>query len=96
MAVAQTIERKLTEAFAPEELEVIDESHLHASHAGHREGGQTHFRVKIVSDRFLGKSRLERHRMVNALLADEIAGGIHALAIRASAPGEQDRVSPRP
>jgi len=82
------ITRKLTEAFTPADLEVIDESHDHAGHAGHRPEGQTHFRVYIVADAFRGKSRLERHRMINAALADELAGDIHALAIHATAPGE--------
>lgn len=87
-ALAQAIERKLARALAPQALEVIDESHLHVGHAGYREGGQTHFRIKIVSDRFTGKTRLERHRMINELLGPELAAGIHALAIRATAPGE--------
>lgn len=88
MTVARTIEQKLTAAFEPEQLEVIDESHLHAGHAGHRPGGETHYRVRITSPRFAGKTRLERHRMVNAVLADELSGGVHALAIAAAAPGE--------
>lgn len=82
------IAEKLTAAFAPGALDVIDESELHHGHAGWREGGETHFRVKIVSEAFTGKSRVERHRMVNALLADELAGGLHALAVSAKAPGE--------
>ena len=60
----EEMEEKLTKAFAPERLEVIDESHLHAGHAGARPGGETHFRVYIVSDAFRGKSRLERHRIL--------------------------------
>ena len=68
--------------------DVADESHLHAGHAGHRPGGETHYRVYIVSEAFKGKSRIDRHRMVNQVLADELAGGIHALAIQAGAPGE--------
>ena len=74
--------------FAPARLDVVDESHQHAGHAGHRPGGETHYRVYIVSDAFKGKSRIERHRMVNEALASELAGGIHALAIHARAPGE--------
>ena len=85
-AIAERITRKLTEAFAPQELEVIDESHQHHGHGGWREGGETHFRVNIVSDAFAGKSRLDRHRMVNAALADELAERVHALAIAARAP----------
>jgi BolA family transcriptional regulator, general stress-responsive regulator len=88
MATRNLIEEKLTQAFAPQSLDVADESHLHAGHAGHRPGGETHFRVYIVSDAFRGKSRLERHRMINGALSDELAGGVHALAIHATAPGE--------
>lgn len=82
------ITTKLIAAFAPESVRVEDESHLHEGHAGHRPGGETHFRVYIVSDAFRGKSRLERHRMINAALASELSGGVHALAIHAAAPGE--------
>jgi BolA protein len=88
MATRDLITNKLTKAFAPQSLDVIDESHQHVGHAGHRPGGETHFRVTIVSDAFRGKSRVERHRMINATLAAELAGGVHALAIHASAPGE--------
>ena len=82
------ITNKLREAFSPESLEVSDESHLHEGHAGHRPGGETHFRVYIVSAAFEGKSRIERHRMINSTLAAELKGGVHALAIKAQAPGE--------
>ena len=88
MTTKDIITEKLTEAFAPERLEVIDESHRHAGHGGARPGGETHYSVYIVSPAFQGKSRIERHRMVNATLASELAGGVHALAIRAAAPGE--------
>ncbi|CAH1657562.1 Cell division protein BolA [Hyphomicrobiales bacterium] len=87
-AIAERITRKLTEAFAPQELKVIDESHQHQGHGGWREGGETHFRVHIVSQAFAGKSRLERHRLVNDALAQELADRVHALAIAAKAPGE--------
>lgn len=87
-AIAERITRKLTEAFAPQELKVIDESHQHQGHGGWREGGETHFRVNIVSEAFSGKSRLERHRLVNTALAQELADRVHALAIAAKAPGE--------
>ena len=86
--VQHTITNKLREAFTPESLDVIDESHLHEGHAGHRPGGETHFRIYIVSDAFRGKSRLLRHRMINATLSSELAGSVHALAIHAQAPGE--------
>ena len=88
MTTQQTITNKLREAFFPESLEVRDESHLHEGHAGHRPGGETHFRVYIVSQAFKGKSRVERHRMINATLSGELAGSVHALAIHAQAPGE--------
>lgn len=86
------IETKLAAAFAPELLQVIDESHEHAGHfvheggAGH--GGGTHFRVRMVSAAFAGKTRVQRHRAINEVLADEFAGGVHALALDARAPGE--------
>ena len=83
MSTRDTIINKLREAFLPESLDVTDESHLHEGHAGHRPGGETHFRVYIV-----GKSRIERHRMVNATLEAELKGSVHALAIKAQAPGE--------
>ena len=88
MSVQEIITRKLTEAFTPDSVRVVDESDHHVGHAGHREGGETHFRVYIVSQAFKGKSRLERHRMINQALTDELAGGVHALAIHAAAPGE--------
>jgi BolA protein len=88
MATRDVITNKLREAFLPESLEVSDESHLHEGHAGHRPGGETHFRVYIVSQAFRGKSRIERHRMINATLAGELADTVHALAIHAQAPGE--------
>jgi len=82
------ITEKLTEAFAPARLDVADESHQHEGHAGARPGGETHFRVTIVAEAFRGRSRLDRHRMVNAALAEELKSGVHALAIHASAPGD--------
>jgi BolA protein len=86
--VADIITEKLTAAFAPASLRVVDESHQHQGHAGHRQGGETHYRLYIVSDAFRGKSRIDRHRMINHTLAGELASGVHALAIHASAPGE--------
>jgi BolA protein len=88
MTTRDVIMEKLTAAFAPVRLDVIDESHRHAGHAGSRPGGETHYRVHIVSEAFRGKTRIERHRLVNTALADELAGGVHALAIHAGAPGE--------
>jgi BolA protein len=89
--VKSRIEEKLTEAFHPESLNVVDESHLHAGHSGARPGGETHFRVSVVSKSFAGKSRVERHRMVNVVLAEELADRVHALAVHPSAPGEGGR-----
>ena len=88
MTMRETIINKLSEAFSPESIEVQDESHLHAGHAGQRPGGESHFRLYIVSDAFKGKSSVERHRMINATLAGELAGSVHALALHAKAPGE--------
>ncbi len=88
MRTVDRLTKKLTEAFTPESLNVADESHQHEGHAGARPGGQSHFRVYIVSAAFKGKTRIERHRMINAALAEDLAGGVHALAIHATAPGE--------
>ena len=88
MSTKDAIINKLHEAFMPESLDVTDESHLHEGHAGHRPGGETHFRVYIVSPSFEGKSRIERHRMINTALAAELEGPVHALAIKAHGPGE--------
>ncbi len=88
MQTKDVITRKLTETFAPESLKVVDESDQHKGHAGHRPEGETHFRVYIVAEAFQGKSRIDRHRMINSALAAELAAGVHALAIHAKAPGE--------
>ncbi len=88
MSMAERIEAKLRESFAPERLEIVDESHKHEGHAGWREGGETHFHVTVISEAFAGQSRLERQRAVYAALADQLAGGVHALQITARAPGE--------
>lgn len=79
----------LSEALAPTRLEVIDESHLHAGHSGSRAGGETHFRVRITAAAFDGRSRLERHRTINTLLAGPLRDGVHALAIEARGATEQ-------
>jgi BolA protein len=89
MRTVDLITKKLSEAFTPQSLKVLDESHQHEGHAGHRPGGQTHYRVYIVSEAFKGKTRLERHRMINQLLSAELAGSVHALAIHAAAPDEE-------
>ncbi|WP_378948199.1 BolA family protein [Mesorhizobium sp. ANAO-SY3R2] len=99
MSIHATIETKLNQAFSPERLLVINESHLHAGHhhveSGHHvtfDGtGETHFRIRIVSPAFAGMSRIDRHRAVNDALAAELKAGLHALAIEPAAPGEATR-----
>ncbi|MEC9343104.1 MAG: BolA family protein [Pseudomonadota bacterium] len=89
MGHSSDLKAKLEAAFSPRMLEIIDESHLHAGHAESFDGtGETHLRVRIVADAFAGMSRIERHRAINALAADEIDAGLHALAIDAKAPTE--------
>jgi BolA family transcriptional regulator, general stress-responsive regulator len=84
--VSERIERKLRMAFQPETLTVVDETNQHHGHAGWRESGETHFRVEITATAFVGKSRVERQRAVYQVLAEELAGPVHALALTASAP----------
>ncbi len=99
MSIQATIEAKLAEAFSPDRLAVINESHLHAGHHHVEHGhvaefdgkGETHFRVRIVAPAFAGMSRVDRHRAVNAALAAEFNAGLHALAVEAAAPGEATR-----
>ncbi|MEQ8601402.1 MAG: BolA family protein [Devosia sp.] len=81
MSMTDTIHAKLTEKFAPLHLEVIDESQSHQGHAGWREGGETHFRVRIATRNFDGLSRLAQHRSVMDALDDELKSSVHALAI---------------
>ncbi len=82
------ITERLQQRLHPVELTVTDESQQHFGHAGWREGGETHFRIYIVADAFIGKSRIERHRLVNEVLSEAFDTGLHALAIQAKAPGE--------
>ena len=84
MATADTIAQKLKGALSPQHLAVEDVSHHHAGHAGWREGGGTHFTVTITAAAFAGKSRVQQHRLVNSILADELAGDIHALELHLS------------
>ena len=84
--VKQRIEAKLQAAFRPVHLAVIDESAQHRGHAGYREGGETHFRVEIRSVQFVGQSRIDRSRAIHRVLAEELAGPVHALAISADIP----------
>ena len=88
MSMESRIREKLARRFSPDQLEVVNQSQMHAGHAGSPGTGESHFAVAIISAAFAGKSRLERHRLVNAELAEELAGGVHALAIKAYAPGE--------
>jgi len=88
MSMEAGIRAKLIDVLEPIRLDVINESHLHAGHHGSPGTGESHFRVLIVSPKFAGKSRVERHRMVNETLAAELKGGIHALALKTYAPGE--------
>ncbi len=86
--VSREIERILTRAFAPLQMEVINDSAQHQGHAGHDGSGESHFTIRIESAAFAGVSRLQRQRMVNAALGDIPGQRVHALAIRARAPGE--------
>ncbi len=81
MSITEEIRTRLTEAFAPTELEVVDDSESHRGHAGYREGGESHFNVRIRSAAFEGQSRLQRHRAVHAALGADLVGRIHALAL---------------
>ena len=87
-AVTDAIRRKLETEFAPSRLEIADDSEKHRGHAGHREGGESHFTVTIEAGAFAGQSRVTRQRMVYAALAEELAGPVHALSVKALAPGE--------
>lgn len=87
-AVTDAIRRKLEARFAPSRLDVADDSERHRGHAGHREGGESHFTITIESAAFAGQPRLARQRMVYSALADELAGPVHALSVKALAPGE--------
>ncbi len=89
MRVEQAIREKLSAAFNPAAIEVVNDSHYHAGHGSSPGTGESHFSVVVVSPVFAGKSRLERHRMVNEVLAEELSGKIHALAITALAPGDR-------
>ncbi len=92
MRVADSIRQKLTAAFAPQSLEVVDESHRHAGHAGATRDdgsqGETHFHVRLVTAAFDGVSRVERQRRVHAVLADELKGPVHALSLTLQTPTE--------
>lgn len=91
MAVEQKIRQKLIAAFAPEQLVIENDSHKHAHHRAMAEvadRSETHFTVTIISNAFAGRSLLDRHRMINSALAEELAGPVHALSIKAATPAE--------
>ena len=85
---ADRIHAALTQGFAPLRLEVVDDSHRHAGHAGAAPGGETHYSVLLVSEAFTGMNRVARSRAVHEALAAEFAGGLHALALTLRAPSE--------
>ncbi len=87
-AVTEAIRDKLIRAFAPDRLDVEDDSARHHGHAGAAPGGESHFNVMIESGAFKGMGRVQRQRAVYAALADELAGPVHALSVKALAPGE--------
>lgn len=91
MSVESRMREKLIVALTPTRLDVTNESDLHAGHRSSPGTGNSHFRLLVVSPLFAGKSRVERHRMVNELLQEELAGGVHALALMTYAPGEPIR-----
>lgn len=91
MRVAPVMQKKLEDALKPTRLAIIDDSHRHAGHAGHNPDGESHFTIEVVSEAFAGKSRVDRHRMVNALLAEELAGRVHAMALVTLTPDEEAR-----
>ena len=86
--MTDVIRRKLTDAFAPISLEIEDESKKHAGHAGARAGGESHFRVRIISAAFTGQNQVARHRAVYGALAEEMREKIHALALDTKTPQE--------
>lgn len=86
--IFRTLHEKLTAAFQPTRLEIVDDSDRHAGHAGHREGGESHFNVTIESSAFAGVNRVARQRQIYAALAEELKGPVHALSVKATAPGE--------
>ncbi|MCW5700799.1 MAG: BolA family transcriptional regulator [Rhodospirillales bacterium] len=94
MSVAETLERKLRAALLPTSLIIIDESHRHVGHAGSRPEGETHFTIEIVSSQFEGMTRVERHRAVTTILAEELAGPVHALSLRTPTPTEAQELQP--
>ena len=91
MRVAEIINQKLTESLSPTILEIVDDSHKHAGHAGARPEGESHFSVKIISRVFEGKSRVQRQRLVYQALSEEMTGRIHALSLHTLSPNEEKK-----
>lgn len=89
MSVEESIRKKLEKALSPQALEIVNDSDRHIGHAGHDGRGESHFTLTVVSSRFSGLGRVERHRMINGILADELRTCIHALSIKAFSPDEQ-------
>jgi BolA protein len=88
MSITNSLREKLMLELRPTRLDVINESEMHAGHRSSPGTGESHFRILVISEMFAGRSRVERHRLVNDLLKDEIQGGVHALALATVAPGE--------
>lgn len=88
MTVTQALTEKLKAAFQPVDFELIDDSEKHRGHGGWREGGESHFRLRMISASFAGQNRVQRQRAVNKVLAEELAGPVHALSMDLRAPGE--------
>ena len=88
MIIAQTIRAKLSEKLAPTRIDIVDDSHRHAGHSGARPEGETHFTVTVVSEVFAGMTRVARQRVVYRILADELAGRVHALSLSTLTPAE--------
>lgn len=88
MTRLERMKQRLTAEFTPDFLDILDESARHAGHAGARPGGETHYQITMTSTAFTGRSRVERHRLVNAALGAEFSAGLHALALNLKAPGE--------
>ena len=88
MTVAESLGQKLRDALSPSRLDIHNESDRHVGHAGHDGSGESHFRITVVAERFVGQSRLQRQRLVYDALAEELAGPIHALSLRTLTPQE--------
>lgn len=93
--IADRLRAKLNQALAPQQLEIHDDSAKHSGHAGAREGGESHFSIRVVSGRFEGLNRVARQRLINAALAEELAGPVHALSLQALTPAEYAAQKPR-